>query len=160
MHLLHVLHATPVEWTKGPTMDSVMREAGKEHGPLVAGQRLLEREIEVYFYVCKIFDLHIVVIRVKHLKSNVYSVNEYLKDTRQLADLVACSSKNENYWLSAWIVLILKGKSIQYRDFAQAQCVCKTRGTTSSPSSPSHWFPAPRPTLPPTFSATFFSTDE
>lgn len=30
-------------------MDSAMREAGKEHGPLVADQRLLEREIEVYF---------------------------------------------------------------------------------------------------------------
>ncbi|CAM9946700.1 unnamed protein product [Ectocarpus sp. 12 AP-2014] len=30
----------------GPTMDSAMREAGKEHGPLVADQRLLEREIE------------------------------------------------------------------------------------------------------------------
>ena len=49
MPLLYVLHANPVEWTQGPTMDSAMREAGKEHGPLVADQRLLEREIEVYF---------------------------------------------------------------------------------------------------------------
>ncbi|CAM9950498.1 unnamed protein product [Ectocarpus sp. 6 AP-2014] len=68
----------------GPTMDSAMREAGKEHGPLVADQRLLEREIESVVKIISRSEMSTVWLQQRDRTGEANTVSKARQNLRRL----------------------------------------------------------------------------
>ncbi|CBN75643.1 hypothetical protein Esi_0151_0040 [Ectocarpus siliculosus] len=65
-------------------MDSAMREAGKEHGPLVADQRLLEREIESVVKIISRSEMSTVWLQQRDRTGEANTVSKARQNLRRL----------------------------------------------------------------------------